>query len=94
MTISSPSFPPFPSPLPSFPSPTLNSNKEALLALPGLNPRALQNRIRTRNANPFRRSRRLQMQHVRLTKLRARRLERVADREEDAAAHEERGFAW
>lgn len=71
-----------------------NTNKEALLPLLRLNPRTLKNRVRTGDTNAFRGSRRLEVEDRRFAKLCARGLERVADGEEDAAAHEERGFAW
>ena len=72
---------------------TSNRNKKTLLPLPRLHQRPLHNRIRTTNPDPLRRSRTLQTQHIPDTVLAPGRPQRVADGEEDAAAHEERGFA-
>jgi hypothetical protein len=73
---------------------TLNTHEETLLALFWLHPRPLDNRIRTTDPDPLWRRGTLQMQHRRLAKLRSRSLERIADGEEDTAAHEEGRFAY
>jgi hypothetical protein len=83
-----------PTPIPSNPHlPLLNTDKPTLLPLLRRDPRPLENRIRTTHPNPLRRRRTRKMQHARLAKLRARSLERVANSEKDAAAHEKGGFA-
>lgn len=66
----------------------LYTNKETLLPLLRLDPRSLQDRIRARNADPLRGGRTLQVQHVRLAEFLPRGLQRIADGEEDSAAHE------
>lgn len=70
------------------------TNEEALLPFFGLNPRPLQDGIRTGNTDPLRRRRALQMQHARLTELLPRGLECIANSKENTATHEEWGFAY
>jgi hypothetical protein len=72
----------------------LYTNEETLLPLLRLNPRPLQDRIRAGNADPLRGGRTLQVQHARLSEFLPRGLQRIADGEEDSAAHEKWWFAW
>ena len=71
----------------------LDTNKEALLPLLRFHPSTLQNGVGTTNPYPLDRRRRCKRQKRCFAKLCARSFQRVANGEEDSAAHEERGFA-
>jgi hypothetical protein len=70
----------------------LYTNKETLLPFLRLHPRPLEYWIRTANPNMLGRRRGNEVHDGRFAELRARSFQRVADNEEDGAAHEKRWF--